>query len=365
MNNWWKKLSSRERNLAFATLVVAIASVLYFAVSWAWDTVRDLDARIDRLQQDVLNSVYEAALRYSVETAYVEIAAQHSSKWTQEEIHDRLRQEIYRLAQKNPPHPGSKEALAGTTNPQWLLEIRSLGEGKLEDSGRGYREYKIGFKTLPTDIQSVILYLSRLQQSPQLLRIDNLEIVRPVPETPGVIATIEVTRTVVDSAIEGVSETPTISPILAGAGNLSRNPGFEEWDRLQGKFPQWDSASCRLLEDTEHATEGSACVRVETAGDGAAFYQQQELVAGNVYELTMDITASAPMRLAVMNDREKAILPETQDIVGDGLPRQYYCELRVPGTPGTKASLRVPCIIMSQQGSVAYVDNVLLMERKN
>ena len=103
LNKAWDGLSKREQRLALAVaMLVALFSVVT-TVRVAVQRITDLNSTIHNLQQDIVNYHGQIAKKKSVEAQYEKVAKQHSSKWTEAEIHDRLRGEIYRLAQNEPP----------------------------------------------------------------------------------------------------------------------------------------------------------------------------------------------------------------------------------------------------------------------
>lgn len=208
----WGRLSERERKLALAVLVLFALMASFTLVRRSLDTVLELDKRIAQMQDDILNYHRLIAKKQSVEAHYAEVATQHSSEWTEPEIQERLRQEIYRLAQITPPPLNEDGVPVRTNNPEGnLVEIPSLGQGVLREGGEGFREYTITFKVPPVEFAAMVEFLERLQGSPQSLRIDGLELIRHFSSTQ-VGATISITRTIVnrgadeDSAGAGVEQ---------------------------------------------------------------------------------------------------------------------------------------------------------------
>jgi len=157
MSSLWEHLSERERWLAIATAgVIGLALALLVGMR-VIAYLRDLDRTVARLEQDIENYAEQDARGVSVGRAYAGVAAQHSSAWTEAEIHNRLRQEIYRLALEDPDGPPD--------SPNKLVEIPTLRQGALRDTGHGYREYQLSIKIPQTDIYSLVLFLIRLQAS--------------------------------------------------------------------------------------------------------------------------------------------------------------------------------------------------------
>jgi len=77
------------------------------------------------------------------------------------------------------------------------VRIPTLQEGQLTQ-GEGHREYQIRFQIPAAGLNYLLSFLQRIEESNQLLRIDNLDIGRP-PDGTGVQALIQITRTVLDN----------------------------------------------------------------------------------------------------------------------------------------------------------------------
>lgn len=206
LNSIWQGLMPREQHLALAVACLVALMLVFLVVRTGRTRLQQHEAALSRLQDEL--SLYERLVteREAVEAQFGEVATQHSSAWSEPEILDRLRQEIYRLAQKKPPAldengiPVSSSGEGGH-----LVEIPALGQGRLNDANEGYREYSISFKVPPAPLPNMMTFLQRLQNSPQSLRIDGLEIVRPHQET-SVTAHIDLTRIIVDGMPEGTAD---------------------------------------------------------------------------------------------------------------------------------------------------------------
>lgn len=344
MGSVWDKFSDRERRLAIATAAVLVASLAFVFSFRAVSRVLDLNRTIDRLEAR-LTACYEREARgVSVEQAYKGVAAEHSSTWTEAEIHNRLRDEIYRLQLEDPELPPEKT--------KKLVEIPSLRQGALKDTGAGYREYQLTIKIPSTDIYSLLIFLCRLQQSRQALRIDALEIARP-PESPAVMATITVTRTIVDSlpGQEG-AEAP---PVEQAPTRVST------WDG--GRVEDWQGKDCDLSLTAEvggFLSEGGSCLMAKAKTAGASFHMVHELETGTTYELLVDATAMVSARVQVARDPDGSAFEGVQELPGDGKTYRYRTRFTVDGEPGSKTKVRSPVITIQDQGGLVYVDNVTL-----
>ena len=99
----WSAMTSRERNLAVLTGLVVFLFIGWSTVRGAQNQLNRLRADIDRLQEQVVNSSAQISRKQQVGAEYAAVASQHSSAWDKYEVYERLRQEIFRLAQKVPP----------------------------------------------------------------------------------------------------------------------------------------------------------------------------------------------------------------------------------------------------------------------
>ena len=196
-----QNLNPRERTLAIIVLLLVLISVSVMMTRKAQAHLTNLEKMVDRKQQEIINYSLQIAKRKMVESQYVEIAGQHSSQWTASEIHDRLRQEIYRLAKKVPPELNINGTAEPTSNKRGdLVNIPKIGKGELHEGGEGYQEYSLKFRIPSGKFLDVLTFLERLQGSPQALRIDELEIKRP-PSGTMVSTTIDITRIIAHGSI--------------------------------------------------------------------------------------------------------------------------------------------------------------------
>lgn len=376
MSSYWDKLSPREQRLATLTCAVLVIAFAVLLVSKALGRIAELDGAIDRLEQDLVNYQEQDARGTSVDKAFETVAAQHSSTWTEAEIHNRLRQEIYRLALEDPNAP------SGT--PEKLVEIPTLRQGTLKAGGAGYREYQLMIKIPSSDIYSVLMFLLRLQSSSQSLRIDALDIARGA-QGPGVTATITVTRTIVDGA-------PGSAEAAAPAAQEPKAKASVEWNgqSLEG----WQAQGCTLelvaaaalFYGTDSGGAGPAglnpnCLKVQSnpqAGDapagtpGAAVFMIHEIEAGVPYEVSLDAVAGCPATLDIMaNDAAKPqagagsprLSEGGQPLLADGKPYHYRREFSAPGDAGQLVSVKVPYITLATPGTQVYLDNVVVRKK--
>ena len=201
VNSYWQKISPRERRLVVITGALILVAFVYLIGLGAVSRLRALDRTVEQLEDQVLSYKAQIAVSKEVDAAYDRIASQHSSTWTEAQIFDRLFQEIYRLALKNPPELGSQEKMTAHKPADYLVIIPSLRQGSLNEEQEDWREYTIKVKPNPTDLKSITAFLQRIMESPQALRVDALELSRPVSKNDvGVV--LDVTRTVVDGIAE-------------------------------------------------------------------------------------------------------------------------------------------------------------------
>lgn len=340
----FQRLSPREQRLALAVAVLLSAYACLRVAQGALAHVGELDARIDRLQEDILNFSHQITRKQSVEEEYGKVAAQHSSAWTQAEIHDRLRQEIYRLAERQPP-PLNEEGIpvTTTTNSGKLVEIPAIGQGILLEGEDGFREYRLSFRIPRARIEDLVDFLDRLQMSPQSLRIDGLDLMRDAMGREA-SATLNITR-------------------IVGAGVASRGgaPAAEE----RALSPQelnaalWDCDDCAAR--VERGFEGGAVLRASSPAGGGALYMARAFPAGAVYELEMDLRAEGDVWLQVLEEEGGApgtVLP----VSSAGETYRYRCRYTVPGRPGARTRLRIPLIELETPGSAVWLER-FAMER--
>ncbi|MBX7256366.1 MAG: hypothetical protein K1Y02_08380 [Candidatus Hydrogenedentes bacterium] len=351
-----RKLSPSERRLAVLAAVLLAGAVLVVGTIRAIDSIAAMDETIADLQQDLLYYKQQTVQAEAVDKAYQAIATQHSSQWTQEEIHDRLWREIRRLTQKNLPKPGEEAPPMQANN--LLVDIRNMEKGTLDNSGEGYRKYTVAFRTEDAPIQNLAQFLERLQQSDQALRVDSLEISRQ-PATTAVGAKFTVTRTIIGDA---TTSPPVVeAPAPVSKVNLVRNPSFENWDSQTSMPTDWTADGCTMIQSQQYMTEGQSSVRVTAEKDGASLYQIQNLVAGNTYELSLDLQAQAPATITVANN-DGAPLGKGETAKADSGVYTYRFFITVPGEPGATVPIRAPFIVLEAKTSVVTVDNVSLMQ---
>jgi hypothetical protein len=339
----YRRLSVREQRLANAVGLLLAAYLCLRIVRGALGQIDELDARIDRLQADIVNFSHQITRKQSVEEEYGKVAAQHSSEWTQAEIHDRLRQEIYRLAERQPP-PLNEQGVpvTTTTNSGKLVEIPAIGQGILIEGEDGFREYRLSFRIPNAELRDMVDFLDRLQMSPQSLRIDGLDLLRdPMGKTVG--ATLNITRIVA----AGVS-----SASASGATGEERALTAQDLN-----VTQWDCDQCATR--VERAAEGAAspALSAHSAEGGGALYMARALPAGAVYELEMDLRARGDVWLQVQpeegGDENATVVP----VSSTGETYRYRCRYTVPGKAGLRTRLRVPLIELETAGSAVWLEH--------
>lgn len=355
MSALWAKMSMRERGLAVAVAVLLVAGLGYIIVTSAMDHLERQEAEIDRLEQQLINFSRQMERRSRVDAAFDLIATQHSSEWTGEEIYDRLGSEIYRLARQDPGEPGS----AGS-GPD-IVPIPQLPPGELERNPEGYRSYTVEFQTGDTSVDNLTAFLRRLEESTQALRIEALDIRRP-PDRLGVAqASIRVNRTVVDGVEEAAEPLPMLDsprnmlPTMAmPAGNLAPHGSFEVIEA--GNAEGWTADNCQVTPTTDFVSDGSASAKLEWQEAGAAFAQPVELMGGRSYTMTIDLMATAPVSIAVVDQDTGNAYEGVITVAPDGAFRSYTMAFTVPGS-GPRQVL-APRLSLEGSGGNAIVDRV-------
>ncbi len=196
MNSFFLKLSKRERFLAVLAAWVVIFTLILIGIGFYSDYRDGLDLRIRSLEQEIVNLHIQDTQRDAVAAAFRAVAEERSTDLSVAEIHDLLRREIFRLALRNPEATNVEDKQLNRSD--YLVWIPSLREGALSEAGEDYREYQIRIRIPATTIAPLLEFLARIQTSPQLLRIDTLEITRS-PHSTSVAAYLEVTRTVINA----------------------------------------------------------------------------------------------------------------------------------------------------------------------
>ncbi len=341
----WQGLSDRERRLAkitIAALVIVAAVTLY---QRAMARMNDLDQTITRLEEDLVAYSSQIAHRELVESQYAEIAAQHSSAWTEAEIHDRLRQEIYRLASRTPPPLDENGIPVKDPNSEGnLVEGISLGKGNMAEGGKGYREYRIDVRIAPSPLPNLIEFMERLQQSPQSLRIDAVELSR-APDGEMVSASVDITRIVADGA--------TTRPEAEGE-SLSSGLG-----RIPLQAGDWLAKDAEVKDAPSDTAHGA--VEIRGGADEAEAFLSRSLPGGTVYEMIVDLAAAqGEVTLAVGLEAEQTLFEGAKPVTADGSMYRVQVQFTVPGQPGANVNVKCPVIRLRGTEAVVHVANMLI-----
>lgn len=355
MRNYWKNMSRREKRLALITGVMLIVGIAFVGAYRARAYLVELDSRIAQLEQEIRNLTLQDNQKDSVESAYRTMAADHSSRWSKEEIHDRLRREIYRLALKVPPSADSGSSVANLTREDYMVRIPMLREGTLIEDGKGFREYQIRFRIPATRIGNLLRFVGRLQASPQVLRIDSLEFAR-APASTVVSVSLEVTRTVMETDYE-------VLPVLDANEGILANASFEEWDRALKRFYPWKSTDIEVRPTTNFVTHGDWCLEAIASQQQGAIYQHQRLQAATSYKLTMDITSTVPAQLTVQRENGVAYTGH-QEVIADGKTYHYEVSLSTEAASGALIDLLAPYITVEPGSGQLHLDNVRLTKMR-
>lgn len=346
-SEYWIKLNRREQTLAMATAAILCAYLVFAGIRGAVNHVATLDSRIAMLSQDIINYSYQIAKQRSVDVQYAHMANQHSSAWTETEIMDRLRQELYRLALREPPTLDENGIPTETTNGSGdLVTIPQLRNGTLNETDEGYREYNISFQLPSTHYTNVLDYIERLQGSPQALRIDGLRLSRS-PMDGSVATQFDIARIVVDNTFNaedgGQAEMP-VRPIEA----IPLNPS------------DFDSDSCEILLSSEFATASPQSITIRSNGASGSASYKRTLPAGKSYEMYVDITAKGKATLRIAADSAESPFSGEAALVADGTPHQYRIRFTVPSGGGQRVALQVPRIHLEEPDSQVFLDNFSL-----
>ena len=343
----FRKMSEREQRLALATAAVVLLFLVFMAYQRAQERLDSLSREIDRLEENLMTQTRLLAHRDIIESEYAAIAAQHSSEWSEAEIHDRLRQEIYRLARNTPP-PLDENGIpvptgSGDGN---LVEIPSLGQGQMSEGGQGYREYRINFRVPTTRLENIIKFLERLHNSPQSLRIDALDLNRS-PESELVSASIDITRIVADGAA-ALPAVPADAPQVVATAAPTSDLG-----RITLNADDWQAIGATV----ENAQDGVLDIRLTAAA--AEVYMPYNLPGGGEYEMLINMGATSPtLTMGVGTEPAGQALTSMQPLDGDGQQRQYQAQFTAPGNAPTV--LRCPWIRGGEPGAVVRISGLMV-----
>lgn len=338
LNNYWQSRNRRERVLAAAVGVLLLFALGYSLVQGARLRLRQLDAQIRILQDDIVTFNYQVARRQTVERQYSRVAAQHSSAWTAPEVQERLRQEIYRLAKKTPP-PLNEEGIPEVTSSDEgnLVEIPGLRGGNLSESEEGdYRQYSISFEVPPVEGASLIAFLERLQNSPQSLRFDALELLRP-PDSTQISAKIQLARI-----------------IVAGVQGQEAEPSAVEEAQLSLDPAEWTCEGCQL----QPGNPGDPIVATSTAPE-AQLYTRRALPARASYQLSLEVSASSGGTLGIATGDGTPFSGVAALNQEEGARFRYVVQFTTPGDSG-QAQLRLPVLSFSGPGASIQVHAITL-----
>ncbi len=342
LNDAFQRMSPREQRLAMATGLVLVVGAVFLIVRGAIGRIDQLDAQIAQMQDNIINANRLLTRKSLIESQYAQVASQHSSAWTEAEIYDRLRGEIYRLAQKNPPPLQPDGTAAEITNEGGeLVKIPTLRQGTLDEGGEGYREYSIPLRIPGTTFEDLIDYIERLQGSPQSLRIDSLDLQRD-PLTRNVSANLQLTRTVVDGeAAVDASEGIAIAEIP------------DDTEGMEINLSDWSGEGCVL-------NGGGTALRAESTEAGGRFYMERALPAGETFEMILDANASGPGRLAIGDaDADREFEGAAELLTAADGPQRYRLRFTVPGDSG-RTTVRFPCITLGEKGAKLQIEKLVV-----
>ncbi len=354
MNNLWNKLSQRERVLSVAVIGLLMVGCGYFFVVPTLDELRVLDGAIEQLEEDIMQYARIAASADSIDEAFFEIEDQHSSAWTEVEIHERLRREIFRLALY---HPGAVDVLYADQD-EYLVNIPQLSKGHLKEGGDGYREYQISLNIPSATVENLVEFLRRIAESPQALQVDSLTLRRTVAKEGIVHATLEITRTVVDGA---PSEKEQQKQRQRRPKSFVINPSFDSFDEQERKFQAWETEGCVVAKSMDYATSNRTAMHAKAESGNGQVFQRIKLQGGFEYILSFDMAAIGKVKFSVAADSDGTSFGEV-DATSDGRAHRYELRFILHEDAGDSFLLRAPFIELMSADSEIYIDNVVLKD---
>jgi hypothetical protein len=348
-NELFNKLSARERGLAGLVALALAVAVCFTVVKSATSHLNLLERQITTKQGLIVKYNHQIARRQNIDTQYARIAAQHSSGWTEAEVMDRLRQEIYRLAKKVPPALNEDGIPFSTATPHGdLVKIPELRQGSVTDSGEGYFEYRMSLRIPRANIMRVVEFIERLQSSPQSLRIEGLAISRE-PLSTNVRCDIDIARVLAVGSIEGgdiVEMRPPTSTTPPAALNSE----------------DWSCEGCKIEQVADATLGGGSSLRVEAASEAAELSMTRSLPAGTTYDLLLDARIFNTTTIAICNTGENQDLAGAQTLDASDTAKRYHLQFTVPGAPGTQTDMSVPLFQLASPGNAVQVDAVRLVK---
>ncbi|MBI1318018.1 MAG: hypothetical protein GC168_03580 [Candidatus Hydrogenedens sp.] len=325
----WARLNPREQGLAAIIGGLVLLMVAWSIISGAMSRLDQLGKNVDRLQEQIVIARRQILMRKSVEEHYAAVASQHSSAWDKYEVYERLRQEIFRLAQKVPPPLNEDGVPVRATNDTGLLvRIPELREGTMNDTDMGYREYKISFRIPEADLRDVFAFLERLHSSPQSLRIDGLLFNRGWDNTT-VSTTIDLTRIIVDGTI----------PIRTSP---------DEPEALD--LTTVDIAADRWIVDGGTLSPNGTGVTLKCEGERASMYMEAALPATRTAEVVLKVANKGRAMLGVA-DSEDMLYPGAERLPDDGKPYEVRFAVSIPGRAGDVVTIRIPYLVLNGEGA--------------
>ncbi len=349
LTNIWGRMNPREQRLALIVAALAGCLLLLFLGQSAYTYLQELDRSIRQTQDNIINYTYQIARKQIVESQYAQVSKQHSSEWSEEEIQDRLRSELYRLAEKIPP-PLDENGIPikTTTESGKLVEIPQLHAGILAEGGEDYREYKLNFRIPAAKLSDMVSFIERLQTSPQTLRIDTLDFIRN-PLNDYVRTNIDITRTVASGVVD--AEEPEAADAVISEEVLPEN------------LADWKCRGGNVSIAQEYATtEDGNVIKAVSGSENTQLYALRKLHSGKSYLLQADITATGDALLGVAYGTAKEHFPEPEKVRGDGRTYQYQLEFTLPEIKATTTSVRAPYILLQQPETEVYIDNLIVQE---
>lgn len=358
MTSFWNNMSGREQRLLAVTFLMIAVGMAYLLGMRAIRSVSALDKRIDQLEQELINLTEQHVSSTAVEKAFRRVATERSSHWTEQEIHDRLRREIYRLALISPPAPGRESELSTISQRDYLVSIPVLREGVLNDDGAGYLEYQIPIRiSPPTSLENILTFVERIQRSPQYLRIDGIEITRGVIDTV-VSASLIITRTVVDRP----PNDEEFTEIKVYQENYLENASFEYWNAVEETFETWEISGTDAKRVNDFASDGQWCLEATLESGEGFVYQNVELVVGEPYVLSLDLRSEGNVAISIQDENGPIFADQAATIPSGGEFSHYTIEFVLPGEAGSVRTVRAPFIRLSGEGTHLYLDNATLAQ---
>jgi hypothetical protein len=208
-------------------------------------------------------------------------------------------------------------------------------------------------------IKPIIDFLERLQQSPQSLRVDKLELYR-TPESDQVAASVVITRTIANGAVGGSDgaggqkASGAAAQRNAAAADTARGGGT---GRIPLSASDWTTGGCRA--ELVEAAGAKPFLEIKAESGNATAELGRKLSGDTAYEAIFEMSATGKAEFGMGMEGEKAFFPDSVPLKGDGAKYRYQVQFGVPNG-AAKGRVACPRLMLAEKGTVVQIHNILL-----